>query len=456
VIPETRSLKKLFKIRPASLLSFYIFVCLFSYFFFLRLTEFIPTFVVFIPLSFWLARQRKGLFQSEKSRLLLLAFGFEVFLSIAFFIIHRPADSYFISFWVLRIVFLVFWLVTLRAAPFLKDLEKLLEVLTVIFILHACLSWLMYFFPGLRSAVLETQFLTEIAKTSYAANSYGQRLTSLGIMFFGAGAFYGCVICVLLIYASEQGKKWWPWLAVIVLSLTGVLMARTALVGIIVGLGFLLHESIKRNLPRALALILGLALGMLGLWANPKTNLLVTNAMDPFAFRPVLQYLNSFTQPSQPLPSEPSTSQVTEPTTAPVAETSTTSTTAPKVTLPPPETVTSTADMITAGSKAIESTDPKTWLVGTGKVFSETGYYGGTDIGYLRLPYYGGVLFCLFFFLPVALCFFYLRRKSKVITLQYKILLAILVLQLIFNLKGIIDLSVFYIAFLMTENHQET
>jgi hypothetical protein len=112
--------------------------------------------------------------------------------------------------------------------------------------------------------------------------------------------------------------------------------------------------------------------------------------------------------------------------------------------------------MITAGSKAIESTDLKTWLFGTGKVFSETGYYGGTDIGYLRLPYYGGILYCIAFFLPVALCFFYVRRKPGVSRLQSKILLAILILQLVFNLKGIIDLSVFYIAFFMTESSRET
>ncbi|MGZ5280621.1 MAG: hypothetical protein ACXWC9_11785, partial [Pseudobdellovibrionaceae bacterium] len=136
--------------------------------------------------------------------------------------------------------------------------------------------------------------------------------------------------------------------------------------------------------------------------------------------------------------------------------TTSSTTTLTTITIPPPVIDTSILEMIADGNKAIEATALKTWLIGTGKVFSKTGYYGATDIGYLRLSYYGGILYCLAYFIPVALCFFYVFRNPSISRLQYKILLAILILQLIFNLKGIIDLSVFYIAFFMSRNRSSS
>lgn len=94
--------------------------------------------------------------------------------------------------------------------------------------------------------------------------------------------------------------------------------------------------------------------------------------------------------------------------------------------------------------------DIKTWVLGDGRFSDNGGYYMGTDVGYLRLIYYYGIFGMLFFFGQQV----YVARKIvkySTFNLRFKLLFFLMIgFILIINLKGIGDISYFLYLFLWT------
>ena len=89
-------------------------------------------------------------------------------------------------------------------------------------------------------------------------------------------------------------------------------------------------------------------------------------------------------------------------------------------------------------------TSLKTYLIGDGLFNLKDHYYMETDVGYLRLLFYGGI--------PVALCFFiypYMIIKKTLATysspLFKRLLFIIFLYVLVMNFNGLADVNLFLI-----------
>ncbi|PUV22963.1 hypothetical protein DCO56_18765 [Sphingobacterium athyrii] len=84
----------------------------------------------------------------------------------------------------------------------------------------------------------------------------------------------------------------------------------------------------------------------------------------------------------------------------------------------------------------------KTWIIGDGKFTDGSGYYMGTDIGYLRLWFYYGVIGSLFFFFQQFYSLYLIRKMANDILIdKFCVFLGLFVV--IINFKGIGDINYF-------------
>lgn len=84
----------------------------------------------------------------------------------------------------------------------------------------------------------------------------------------------------------------------------------------------------------------------------------------------------------------------------------------------------------------------KTWIVGDGKFTDGNGYYMGTDVGFLRLWFYYGVLGSLFFFFQQFYSIYIIRKIAEDVLIdKFCIFLGLFIL--IINFKGIGDINYF-------------
>lgn len=89
----------------------------------------------------------------------------------------------------------------------------------------------------------------------------------------------------------------------------------------------------------------------------------------------------------------------------------------------------------------------KTWFIGDGKFMDGSGYYMGTDIGYLRLIYYYGILGACLFLGQQLYCIYLVRKLSNDVIIS-KLFFFLTIFILIINFKGIGDISYFLYLFL--------
>lgn len=84
----------------------------------------------------------------------------------------------------------------------------------------------------------------------------------------------------------------------------------------------------------------------------------------------------------------------------------------------------------------------KTWIVGDGKFTDGNGYYMGTDVGFLRLWFYYGVVGSLFFFFQQFYSLILIMKMTdNVLIEKYCLFLGLFIL--IINFKGIGDINYF-------------
>ena len=95
-----------------------------------------------------------------------------------------------------------------------------------------------------------------------------------------------------------------------------------------------------------------------------------------------------------------------------------------------------------------------TYLIGDGLYNLSDGYYMGTDVGYLRLLYYGGIpIIAAFFFYPIWII--YKTMKLGISPTLSNLLLIIFFYVLLLNIKGLIDLNFVFILIYMIIYYQK-
>ena len=94
--------------------------------------------------------------------------------------------------------------------------------------------------------------------------------------------------------------------------------------------------------------------------------------------------------------------------------------------------------------------DLKTWIIGDGRFSAEDGihYYKGTDVGYLRILFFMGLIGISVFFFQKIYLFFSTIKLDKSISLDFKqFLFFLFILMIVLNFKGFVDLDVIIFLF---------
>lgn len=267
-------------------------------------------------------------------------------------------------------------------------------------LIQSLLSLLMFSFPNLQSFMYSLIRLNEL---DYEAldTTQGLRFLGWGTNFFGAGVINGLalIIMVYLFFNNKVHSLGQFTVVYVVILIVGILMARTTMIGFFISVFYLLiwkwkspyltRKKIKWLL--ILATILCFGLFVIFIYIDPKVVM--------WAFELFINYADRGEMTSA------STNRLQE--------------------------------------MYIFPTALKTYWIGDGLYNMPTGdYYMETDVGYLRLLYYGGI--------PVLISyFFYSYWIIKRILLLHtspslRIFLYMLFLYiLIKNLKGLMDINIF-------------
>lgn len=262
--------------------------------------------------------------------------------------------------------------------------------------LQSILTVCMYFFNGFGDFMRSLISMDELSNSVYE-NTEGTRFLGWGSYFFGAGVINGLgLILVVYLYLSGQIKAFICSLFYVVILLVGILMARTTLIGFVVSLLFLLSWRwnnvflIKRKIKWILSFGLILSLLLVAVFYLVDTQILF------WAFELFFNLIEN-------------------------GEFSTDSTDALQTMYVLPFSI-------------------KTYIIGDGLFSLGNSYYMDTDVGFLRLLYYGGI--------PAVIAYYFysywIVRKTinlGISSLSRRLLCVLFLYTLILNVKGLVDLN---------------
>jgi hypothetical protein len=278
------------------------------------------------------------------------------------------------------------------------SLSFMFRCFIIVVFIQSVIASLMFISEGFNAAILSITRFSDLERT-FIERSFGARLMGWGTSAFGAGVVHGLsLLCMTYLLLKREVKHVCVFAGIFVfILLIGVLLARTTLLGLCVSFFFLfiwewrIIAIYKTKIKWILWIISMLLLGVLLLFSILDEDILM------WAFELFVNFVDS-------------------------GEVSTRST---EIML----------DMY------VFPTDIKTYIIGDG-LFSIGGdeYYMGTDIGYLRLLYYGGIplvvaFFCYPFFIIKRIC------KLDVDPLLKGLLNIMLLYLLLLNLKGLADFN---------------
>lgn len=300
------------------------------------------------------------------------------------------------------ILFAAYFFLSLFPQYSIRDnsINKLLQIFVICVLIQSVATVLMFIFPSLGE-ILQNIFPI-VARKSQLEDASGFRLLGIGSAFFGAGVVNGLAL-IIIIYLYLKGQFKNPIVLMIdylIIFMVGLMMARTTIVGFSFSIFLLLSwkplskKSIKKNFKWLFFLILILFVAVNFLLLNANENLL------NFAFEFFYNYEETGSFESA-----------------------------------------STNDMMSMYRWPEEI---KTWIIGDGLFNTENGYYMKTDIGFLRLIYYGGI--------PIMLAYFYFSwylissiRKLGITKLLRYFLIICFFYQIALNFKGLVDLNFFFL-----------
>lgn len=396
-----------FKIGGVILVLLYIFHISFKPFpYFLR-TRLI---IALIGLYFILRKERI-FFDLRLLKLVLLTI-LAIFPILISSLINRDFDIWFVQNIVLTLFFLLssYGVIKLLANYFGKNfsIEDVLKLIVYAIAFHNLVTAMGFLFPSVGSFINVIQNQDE--NTQLLINSiveFQSRFIGLGIgSFFTGGVIssLGLLSSSVLIVKEKSMRK--AFIQIIIfafIALTGLFIARTTLIGFGLSLLYIYTPFVS------------ISNGILRYFKGVQNRILLACLLLVSLLIPLLYF---------------GLAQLTE---------SSAFIHAFEIFLGDGGTTSSTEHM---KSMYIFPNNFKTWIIGDGKFMDGSGYYMGTDVGFLRLWFYYGVVGSLFFFFQQFYSLILITKMADSILIEkYCLFLGLFVL--IINFKGIGDINYF-------------
>ncbi|WP_143340963.1 hypothetical protein [Dethiosulfovibrio salsuginis] len=243
-------------------------------------------------------------------------------------------------------------------------------------------------------------FALEVVSEGTMSNIELMRLIGLGgVKYFGAGIYFGVVALIAMGFFMAKRRPLLAWTVSLFFALTGSLFARTTLVSLplLFVLFILSSKSKTMAIMRISGILLTVALLILALH-----NIYKDEPLYRWGLEPIYNLLEHG------------------------------------------QLKTSSSDVLKTMYTFPDRTH--TYIFGDGKYVNrdvmgrESGYYMHTDVGYMRLLYYGGVPMVIAYFIPymVATVLYLKSRPQK--TEKY-VFLSLIAFLLILNLKGLASVN---------------
>ena len=317
-------------------------------------------------------------------------------------IINRTFDFSFAKYCVSVLIFFfaAFFLYNILSLILKKnkwmDLDFLIKLFIIIVTLQSIISILMFIVPNLTEK-LYTFFSLPEGEEATVEGLIGLRLIGLGSYFFAAGIIHGLsLIFIVYLYLKNKINK--KWIVIYIFNFfVGLLMARTTVIGFAMSLLFMAIWKplnifyIKQKFKWGLHLMILFIVALLGML------MVVSEDVLEWAFEFFYNYSNSGSFESD------STNRLKE--------------------------------------MYVIPTNFFTYILGDGKYNLPDGlYYMSTDVGYLRLLYYGGIPMVIsFYFFMYYIIKYIIKYNSS--TIDKHLFFTIFLYMLVLNFKGLADLN---------------
>lgn len=310
-------------------------------------------------------------------------------------------------------IFFAFWASYLIAVVSYRaygrfDLGIFIRYLLVAELIYLGISVLMFFSPSISALMTSLQKMDDIMMAAYERTGE-LRIVGFGANFFTSGILNGYILILLAFYiVSNQfsyRKQMLLYLIYIIITVVGMMMARTALVGSAIGLAIIGLHLVKdpKALLKTLLLILACVAVLLFILAKVFAEFgAQLQVLFAFAFE---MFFN-------------------------LSDTGTLST--------------GSTDTLMTMWDVVPHTF-KSWVIGDAKWDTATGYYKGTDVGYLRNIWYFGIIgmACLTYYYYKTLKIIFIDRNPGFANSRM-VGLVLFAYVMILNVKGPADLF-FYV-----------
>lgn len=276
------------------------------------------------------------------------------------------------------------------------NIDFFVKLFIIIVTLQSIISILMFLIPGFTDTLYAIFSVPESEEATLEEN-IGMRLIGLGSYFFAAGIIHGLslIFTVYLYLKNKINKK---WIIVYIFNFfVGLLMARTTVIGFAVSILFMIIWKplnvfyIKQKFKWGTLFVILFIIALLGILMVVNEDIL------KWAFEFFYNYSSSGSFEST------STNELKE--------------------------------------MYVIPTNIFTYLIGDGKYnLPEGEYYMSTDVGYLRLLYYGGIPMIISFYFFMYYISKYIIKYNTSIIDKYLFFIIFLYL-LILSFKGLADLN---------------
>ncbi|MFD1166483.1 hypothetical protein ACFQ2C_12790 [Sphingobacterium daejeonense] len=356
---------------------------------------------------------RKYILQSPSfHKILIGAVGISILTFIAQAFNYSEQDFYFLR-QVTNIFFNFFsaYLIIFLLYKYHPDqvFHKLTQYLIIVYVLQAVFSFVLFLNPAIFDIYISLLKQDNNENFMDRLNVIEKRLIGVGSGFFLGVLKYGVVFFMLIIfpYIFSLKSKYLYIFSLVLVTIAGVMTGRTFFVAILMGI--VLFSLIDwKNSFKFIFKILPLSL-IIGFGIITISDFLIEGDRLENISNYVLEIFINY------------------------EETGTLSTSSSDA----------TKDMY------IFPTNDKTWLLGDGRMMMNDGsYYMGSDVGYVRLIFYFGIISTVLYFLIQGSYFSILigLTKDKSLKLYF---LFLFIWILVLNLKGISNLDQFVILFLI-------
>lgn len=353
--------------------------------------------------------------------LVLLSFFLIIIVSLISIICNGTSDIWFIKYVFINITTLFAAGLIMRClSKVYKDvsIEVFVRYFTLAVVLQMILSLFIYFSPDIMDVVRNILAYSKLAESTIDRTE-GGRLIGFGTQFFDAG-IVNCFTLILIAFVLKKSRLKFTSICFYVISfllifITGMMLARTTIIGFIIGCMILLYKSkLFRLVISSRVITIGCSVIFF------VTILVLILVILPFEIWSQLSVIFDFGF------------ELLE-------------------------------NLFLAGDVSTRSTDvmfkmyifpdnTSTWLIGDGywsDPFQENIYYMSTDIGYCRMLFYFGVTGLVIDILSHFILLHQVYRKNT----DCKILvIAFFVLFLVLNMKGITSLAFLLFPFLFVNN----